>query len=49
MCHGDIVVVALGCKTPLTLRSQGTTEDGRPVDRLVGDIYLHGYMNGEAF
>lgn len=49
MCHGDLVVIALGCRTPIILRPQGTTEDGKPVHRFVGDMYLHGYMNGEAF
>lgn len=49
MCHGDLVVVALGCRTPIILRPQGRTEDGIPVHRFVGDIYLHGYMDGEAF
>lgn len=48
MCHGDLVVVALGCRTPIILRPQGTTEDGTPVHRFVGDMYLHGYMDGEA-
>lgn len=49
MCQNDLVVIALGCRTPIILRPQGTTEDGKPVHRFVGDMYLHGYMNGEAF
>lgn len=48
MCRGDLVVVALGCRTPLILRSHGTTEEGKEVYRFVGDMYLHGYMDGKA-
>lgn len=49
MWHDDLVVVALGCCTPIILRSQGPAEDGKTIHRFVGDMYLHGYMNGEAF
>lgn len=48
LCCGDMVVVALGCRTPLLLRSHGTTEEGEPVYRFVGEVYLHGYMTGKA-
>lgn len=48
MDYGDVVVVALGCRTPIILRPQGLTEEGKLVHRFVGDMYLHGYMDGEA-
>lgn len=40
---GDVVVVPLGCNTPIILRAEGSNEY-----RYVGDIYIHGYMYGEA-
>lgn len=44
MIGGDIVVVPLGCSTPILLRP-----DGRPGEyRYVGDVYIDGYMHGEA-
>jgi hypothetical protein len=42
MTRGDIVVVPLGCSTPVVLRPEG---DGY---RFVGDVYIHGYMYGRA-
>lgn len=48
MDYGDVVVVALGCPTPIILRRQGVTEEGKTVHSFVGDMYLHGYMQGEA-
>lgn len=44
MTPGDLVVVPLGCSTPILLRPEG----GRGEYRFVGDVYIHGYMNGEA-
>ena len=41
---GDLVVVPFGCSTPILLRKQGTKKEYR----FVGDIYVHGYMNGRA-
>ncbi|KAF2874347.1 heterokaryon incompatibility protein-domain-containing protein [Massariosphaeria phaeospora] len=38
----DIVVVPLGCSTPLILRPEGKEY------RIVGDVYIDGYMQGEA-
>jgi len=45
----DIVVVALGCHSPIILRPDGNQSQGRGKKyRYAGDIYVHGYMNGEA-
>ncbi|KAJ4296413.1 hypothetical protein N0V90_006458 [Kalmusia sp. IMI 367209] len=43
MMTGDIVVVPLGCSTPILLR-----REGRQGYRFVGDVYIHGYMEGKA-
>jgi hypothetical protein len=43
MAPGDLVVVPLGCFTPILLRPQGDEY------RFVGDVYIHGYMYGKAF
>lgn len=40
---GDIIVVPLGCATPIILRPDGHNEY-----RYVGDIYVHGFMYGKA-
>jgi hypothetical protein len=39
----DVIVVPLGCRTPIILRAEGPNEY-----RYVGDIYVHGYMYGRA-
>jgi hypothetical protein len=44
MLPGDIVVMPLGCSTPVLLRLEGT----RGEYRFVGDVYIHGYMRGKA-
>ncbi|CAG8962199.1 hypothetical protein HYFRA_00005251 [Hymenoscyphus fraxineus] len=44
MIPGDIVVVPLGCSTPVLLREEGTTGEYR----FVGDVYLNEYMHGRA-
>lgn len=44
MAVGDIVVVAFGCHSPIILRPEGN--QGRY--RYVGDVYIDGYMRGEA-
>ncbi|KAH5216969.1 hypothetical protein HBH68_056640 [Parastagonospora nodorum] len=44
MTHGDIVVVPLGCSTPILLRPVGQRNEYV----YVGDIYVDGYMHGEA-
>jgi hypothetical protein len=44
MLPGDIVVVPLGCSTPVLLRLEGT----RGEYRFVGDVYINGYMRGRA-
>ncbi|KAJ2896945.1 uncharacterized protein MKZ38_005089 [Zalerion maritima] len=44
MGSGDLIVVPLGCSTPILIRPEG----GRGEYRFVGDVYLHGYMRGKA-
>ena len=44
MAPGDIIVVPLGCSTPLILRLEGSSGEYR----VVGDVYIDGYMYGEA-
>ncbi|KAF5611565.1 heterokaryon incompatibility het-6, partial [Fusarium subglutinans] len=44
MLAGDIIVVPLGCSTPILLRAEGTQGEYR----YVGDIYIDGYMFGKA-
>lgn len=44
MAAGDTVVVPLGCPTPVLLRPEGP----RGEYRYVGDVYIHGYMEGKA-
>ncbi len=43
---GDKVVVLLGGDVPFILRDE---HDGREPLRLIGESYVHGLMNGEAF
>ncbi|KAL2107962.1 hypothetical protein VUR80DRAFT_4457 [Thermomyces stellatus] len=43
MAAGDIVVVPLGCYSPVILRPEGPG-----LYRFVGDVYVDGYMYGEA-
>ncbi|KAF2994047.1 hypothetical protein E8E13_001037 [Curvularia kusanoi] len=43
MCVNDLIVVPLGCDTPIILRQEGVDEY-----RYIGDIYVSGYMHGEA-
>lgn len=42
MTRGDVVVVPLGCSTPMVLRPDGDEY------RFVGDVYIQGYMFGKA-
>jgi len=44
MAQGDIVVVPLGCSTPILLRESRK----RGEYQFVGDTYIHGYMDGKA-
>ena len=44
MAADDIIVVPLGCSTPVILR-----RDGQGEYRFVGDVYIHGYMEGRAW
>lgn len=44
MMDSDIVVAALGCRTPIILRPHGS----RGNYHFIGDAYLHGYMDGRA-
>ncbi|CAN9157338.1 unnamed protein product [Alternaria alternata] len=44
MSREDIVIVPFGCSTPIILRAEGESDEYR----YVGDVYIHGYMYGEA-
>ncbi|KAI0100617.1 heterokaryon incompatibility protein-domain-containing protein [Nemania sp. FL0031] len=44
MLPGDIIVVPLGCRTPIIIRK--ANQQGR--FQYVGDVYLDGYMYGKA-
>lgn len=41
---GDVVVVPLGCSTPIVLRREGASGEFR----YVGDVYVDQYMHGKA-
>lgn len=45
----DVVVVPYGCATPIILRPcKGKGDAGETLHQYVGDVYIHGYMNGKA-
>ena len=44
MTAKDVVVVLFGCSTPILLRPEGR----RNKYKYVGDVYIDGYMHGEA-
>jgi hypothetical protein len=44
MAAEDIIVVPLGCSTPIILRPQGSHGEYR----FVGDVYIHTFMHGKA-
>ncbi|KAF2110640.1 heterokaryon incompatibility protein-domain-containing protein [Lophiotrema nucula] len=44
MTARDIIVVPYGCSTPIILRPEGRHGEFR----YVGDVYIHGFMDGEA-
>ncbi|KAB2101529.1 hypothetical protein AG0111_0g10587 [Alternaria gaisen] len=44
MSREDIIIVPFGCSTPIILRAEGESNEYR----YVGDVYIHGYMHGEA-
>jgi hypothetical protein len=44
MTVGDLVIVPFGCSTPILLRAESRREEYR----YVGDVYVDGYMHGEA-
>lgn len=45
MTRGDLVVIPYGCSTPILLRREGSRDEYR----YIGDVYVDGYMHGEAF
>jgi hypothetical protein len=45
--EGDIVCILFGCSVPVILRV--VREDGHETHQLIGECYVHGYMEGEAF
>jgi len=44
MNAGDMVVIPPGCPTPILIRPEGSKGEYR----YVGDVYIRGYMHGEA-
>lgn len=44
MTTDDLIVVPFGCSTPVILRPEGRRNEYR----YIGDIYVDGYMHGEA-
>ncbi|CAO2651232.1 Nn.00g095290.m01.CDS01 [Neocucurbitaria sp. VM-36] len=44
MAKGDVVVVPFGCSTPILVRAEGRRNEYR----YVGDVYVEGFMHGEA-
>jgi hypothetical protein len=44
MASGDVVIVPLGCSTPILVRPEGP----RGRYRFVGDVYIHDYMHGKT-
>ncbi|KAK0654861.1 heterokaryon incompatibility protein-domain-containing protein [Cercophora newfieldiana] len=48
MQMGDLICVILGSKTPLVLRAKSGVEGEPEKYELVGHVYVHGVMHGEA-
>ncbi|KAJ2975522.1 hypothetical protein NUW58_g8329 [Xylaria curta] len=46
MLPDDVIIVPLGCRTPIIIRQEGDKRSRR--FRYVGDAYLDGYMDGKA-
>jgi hypothetical protein len=44
MTKGDLIIVPLGCSTPILIRPEGRDNEYR----YVGDVYIDGFMYGEA-
>ncbi|KAI0020070.1 heterokaryon incompatibility protein-domain-containing protein [Xylariomycetidae sp. FL0641] len=47
MLPGDLVIVPLGCRTPVIIRPDGTKANP-PRYYFAGDVYIDGYMSGKA-
>ncbi|KAI8633540.1 heterokaryon incompatibility protein-domain-containing protein [Xylariaceae sp. FL1651] len=45
MLPDDIIIVPLGCRTPIVIRKEGNMDKKF---RFVGDLYVDGYMHGKA-
>jgi hypothetical protein len=45
MCPGDAIIIMLGGSTPFCIRNNGA-ESGQ--NSLIGDVYVHGLMDGEG-
>lgn len=47
---GDLICILAGCSVPVILRKKGVNEQsGKVYYKLVGECYIHGMMDGEAF
>lgn len=49
---GDLVCILLGCSVPILLRKCahiGVHPDGKSCYKFIGESYVHGMMDGEAF
>jgi hypothetical protein len=47
--QGDSIILVKGGRFPLVVRGVGEHIDGKKEWNLVGECYMHGIMNGEAF
>lgn len=45
--EGDLICILYGCSVPVILRKMGSDSD--PFYHLIGEAYVHGMMDGEAF
>ena len=40
--QGDLIAIIFGCSTPIIIRPKGE------YFQVIGEAYVHGFMNGEA-
>jgi hypothetical protein len=46
---GDIICIIPGCSVPVVLRRLYGPVGGKPLYKFIGESYVHGMMDGEAF